>query len=386
VWPVSVTSAEWTTPSQLRSPLRALDAAHALRLVVNSAPDAPLPKLGLDRLRFHLTGENNLVHALYELLCSKLTRIVVRDPSNPKVRRFHYQLPRCGPVGFAEDEGMAPYPLRSHIGYRILQEFFALPSKFLFVDIAGLDEVWGRGLPEQRRARLPVFQCRRRGARAADRDRSFAQDIRLGCVPIVNLFPQTTEPILLDQRKYEYEIKPDIRRPAATEVFSVDGVNSIDSDTHEIVTYRPFYSYRQATAGMRKRMLLDRQPAGFQSPERRRFGHVHIAGGPFRPHGLPDVDTLTVAHYVHQPEPARAPAFWQCGRRFRTGRQHPDQEHRRPDQTHSSVTPPHFQDGAVAPGLASFPESPVAGGRRPRTLSSRSCASTTSPIPRSLRR
>src|ERR1035438_9723672 len=76
-----------------------------------------------------------------------------------------------------------------------------------------------------------------------------------------------------------------------------------------------------------KRMLLDRQPPGFQSPERRRFGHVHIAGGPFRPHGLPRRRHADGAHYVHQPEPARAPAFWQCGRRFRTGRQHPDQEH-----------------------------------------------------------
>ncbi|MGA2038099.1 MAG: type VI secretion system baseplate subunit TssF, partial [Bryobacteraceae bacterium] len=51
VWPVSVSSAEWTSPSQLRPPLRAPDAAHALRLVLNSPQDAPLPKLELDRLR-----------------------------------------------------------------------------------------------------------------------------------------------------------------------------------------------------------------------------------------------------------------------------------------------------------------------------------------------
>jgi type VI secretion system protein ImpG len=72
---------------------------------------------------------------------------------------------------------------------------------------------------------------------------------RLGCVPIVNLFPQTADPILLDQRKYEYQIKPDIRRPTAVEVFSIDEVGSIDADTREVVTYRPFYSYRQETGG-----------------------------------------------------------------------------------------------------------------------------------------
>ena len=132
LWPVTVNAAEWTTPDQLRPPLRASDSAYALRLAVNSAPDAPLPKLGLDRLRFHLTGENNLVHSLYELLCAKLTRIVVRDPNNPKVPPVTLPASALRPVGFAEDEGMAPYPLRSHIGYRILQEFFALPQQVPF--------------------------------------------------------------------------------------------------------------------------------------------------------------------------------------------------------------------------------------------------------------
>ncbi|MDR3701692.1 MAG: type VI secretion system baseplate subunit TssF, partial [Candidatus Sulfopaludibacter sp.] len=54
-----------------------------------------------------------------------------------------------------------------------------------------------------------------------------------------------------DQHKYEYQIRPDIRRPAAVEVFSIDEVSSIDADTRQIVTYRPFYSYRQESTGTR---------------------------------------------------------------------------------------------------------------------------------------
>ena len=201
LWPVAVTAAEWKSPGQLQPPLRALDAAGALRLVVNSASDAPLPKLELDCLRFHLTGENNLVHALYELLCSKLTRIVVRDPTNPKVSPVTLPASSVRPVGFAEDEGMAPYPLRSHIGYRILQEFFAFPSKFLFVDVAGLDAVWSAGF---RNSAELIFLF----SSAGDEERAQRLEMgvsprtfRLGCVPIVNLFPQTADPILLDQRK-----------------------------------------------------------------------------------------------------------------------------------------------------------------------------------------
>jgi len=249
LWPLNVSAAGWTTPDQLRPALRAPDAAYALRLVVNSAPDAPLAKLELDTLRFHLTGENHLVHALYELLCSKLTRIVVRDPNNPKVPPVTLPASALQAAGFGEEEGMVPYPLRSHMGYRILQEFFAFPAKFLFVDLTGLEEVWGGGF--QSAAEI-VFLF----SGAVDEERAQRLELgvspktfRLGCIPIVNLFPQTTEPILLDQRKYEYQVKPDIRRPNATEVFSVDEVSSIDPVTRDIVTYRPFYSYRQAAAG-----------------------------------------------------------------------------------------------------------------------------------------
>jgi type VI secretion system protein ImpG len=308
LWPVSVAAAEWKTPDQLRPPMRALDASHALRLVVNSSRDAPLPKLGLDHLRFHLTGENNLVHALYELLCSKLTRIVVRDPSNPKVQPVTLPASSVRPVGFAEDEGMAPYPNRSHLGYRIVQEFFALPSKFLFVDITGLDAVWGAGF--QNSAEL-IFLF----SSAVDEQRAqrleigvSAKAFRLGCVPIVNLFPQTTEPILLDQRKYEYQIRPDIRRPAAVEVFSIDEVSSIDADTRQIVTYRPFYSYRQQTsAASNECYWIANRRASTRLNDDASDVYISLVDRSGRT-ALPEADTLTVrTTCTNRNLPARLP-------------------------------------------------------------------------------
>ena len=245
LWPVTVTAAEWKSPDRLQPALKASDSPFALRLELASAPDVPLPKLGLDHLRFHLSGENNLVHALYELLCSKLNRIVVRDPiRNSKVPPVTLPASCLRPVGFGEDEGMLPYPRRSFIGYRLLQEFFTIPTKYLFVDVTGLEQVWNAGfknkveliflfssaLDEERRQRVELGVA--------------PKVFRLGCVPIVNLFQQTAEPILLDQLQYEYPINPDIRRPAAVEAFSVEEVASIDPATRQIVTYSPFYSYR----------------------------------------------------------------------------------------------------------------------------------------------
>jgi type VI secretion system protein ImpG len=248
LWPLTVTAAEWKTPDRLQGGMKASDATFALRLELKAPADVPLPKLGVDKLRFFLSGDGNLVHTLYELLCSRLARVVVRDPANPRLAPVPLPASALRPVGFSEDEGMMPYPRRSFLGYRLLQEYFSIPAKFLFVELGGLEKVWAAGfkdtaeliflftggVSEERRQRLM--------------DGVAPQTFRLGCVPIVNLFEQTAEPISLEQHRYEYQVIPDLRRMAATEVFSIDEVASTDPDTRQIVTYRPFYSYRHDTS------------------------------------------------------------------------------------------------------------------------------------------
>ena len=44
-------------------------------------------------------------------------------------------------VGFAENEGLIPYPQTVYPGFRLLQEYFTLPQKFaFFVKPGGLRE------------------------------------------------------------------------------------------------------------------------------------------------------------------------------------------------------------------------------------------------------
>ena len=263
LWPLSVTAAEWRPPDLLKPAVKAADAASALRLEIRTAPDAPLASLGLDCLRLHLAGASNVVYPLYELLCSRLLRVVVRAPNNPKIPAVILPASSLQPVGFAEDEGMFPYHRRSFVGYRLLQELFTIPAKFLFVDATGLKRIWAGGfentaeliflfsgpIDEERRQRLEIGVT--------------ANVFRPGCVPIVNLFSQTAEPILLDQYKHEYQVIPDARRPQAMEIFSVDEVSTIDSITREIVTYQPFHSSRSHHHGSRKECfwIASRRPS-----------------------------------------------------------------------------------------------------------------------------
>src|SRR5581483_960032 len=150
LWPVNVTAAEWKTPDRLTVPLPGSNAAAVLRLELQAAPDVLLPKLGMPNLRFYLNGESGVVNTLYELLCANLLRIVVRDPTpRSTVRPVTLPASALKPVGFAEDEGVLPYSSRSFLGYRLLQEYFTIPEKFLFVDLEGLEEVWAAGFKDR---------------------------------------------------------------------------------------------------------------------------------------------------------------------------------------------------------------------------------------------
>jgi len=294
LWPISVEAAEWKSPDLLRPAVPASDATCALRLELHSAPGAPLPGLEIDRLRFHLCGVSNVVHTLYELLCSRLARIVVRDPSNPRIKETTIPAAALRPVGFEEDEGMLPYHRRSFLGYRLLQEFFAFPAKFLFVEVAGLEKIWREGF---RNTAEIIFLF----SGNVDEDQRHRMEIgitpsvfRFGAVPIVNLFSQTAEPIRLDQYQHEYEIVPDIRRPGAVEVFSVDDVRTTDSTTRQIVTYRPFHSSRHAhSTGRNEWFWIANRRASSRLDDDASNVYLSLVDRAARP-VAPDKDTLHV--------------------------------------------------------------------------------------------
>lgn len=296
LWPISVTAASWTTPDRLKPPLRAVDAVGALRVELTcSSPDIELSKLEMDSLRFFLDGESPLVHTLYELLCCNLVQIVVRDTS-PGSRLPAFTLPptALSPAGFGAEDGMLPYPRRSFIGYRLLQEYFTFPEKFFFVDIGDLRQVWASGF--KRSAELIFLISRFEGDERRQRLETgiSTNTFRLGCSPVVNLFPQTAEPILLDQQKYEYPVVPDARRPLAMEIFSVDNVASMKLQQQEITEYQPFYSFRHSAQRERQSTfwVANRRPSVRANDDGTEIelALVDLAFQPVQP----STDTLTV--------------------------------------------------------------------------------------------
>jgi type VI secretion system protein ImpG len=243
LWPLKVSQAQWLTPDRLTPTLRCSDAA-VLRVEIECFPDVTFDKLALDGLAFYLNGESAVIHTLYELLCRNCTRILVRDPANPKAQPRELPVRKLRPMGFAEDEDVLPYPHRSFVGYRLLQEYFAFPEKFFFLSLNGLSALQGTGLKSKAEILFLIAPFEQDGQHQRLEVAVDAKTLRLGCTPIINLFGQTAEPILVDQTRYQYPVVPDARRRQTMEVYSVNEVVSTDPDSHETVTYRPLYSRR----------------------------------------------------------------------------------------------------------------------------------------------
>jgi type VI secretion system protein ImpG len=295
VLPLNVAAGEWTSPDRLSPPVKSLDAVAAIRVEFRTPPDVPLSALNIDTLRLHISAEANVAHTLYELICANTVQVLVRDPTpNSRIRPVVLRGDSVRPAGFTEAESMLPYPRRSFPGYRLLQEYFTFPDKFFFLDIGGLAEAVGAGMKNRFEIVFLISQFEQTERRQILELGVNAKTFRLNATPIVNLFMQTAEPILLDQRKYEYAVVPDVRRPQATEIFSIDEVLSINPQTNEVQRFEPFYSFRHGTQRDKKQTfwLAHRRPSGKANDEGTEVSVtlVDLSARPVHP----DLDTLTL--------------------------------------------------------------------------------------------
>jgi type VI secretion system protein ImpG len=297
LWPLRIGEAQWITPDRLRPAVKAPDAVAAMRVRLDCLPDVGFDKLAMDSLRIYLNGEGNLIYSLYELLFNNCTQILIRDLT-PNSKKPPISLPgsRLRAVGFSEDEALLPYPRRSFDAYRLLQEYFAFPEKFFFVDVTGLGELARAGFKDKVEMVFLISRFEQEDRQQMLELGVSPKVLRTGCAPIINLFTCAAEPILLDQTSHEYPIIPDVRRRQAYEIFSVDSVGSPDPYSDQVTQFEPFYRFRHATSRREK------QQQAFWSTSRRLSGRrddegtdvflslVDLTGRPARP----DIDTVSV--------------------------------------------------------------------------------------------
>lgn len=240
LFPVEIAEVDLVNPSALKGPLPERTQS-ALRIRLKTLAGANFAELGLGALRFFLDAPSGDIHSLYELFLRDPQGLMVR--ANEQATGVLYPPDAIRPVGFDRDEGLLEYPSESFVGYRVLQEYFAFPDKFLFVELRGFEEATRRcdGNELELLVLLPesVAQLDVRVA---------PENLKLGCTPAINLFPQTADPIRLTHAAIEYPVVPDARAPSSYEVYSIREVSALVPGTSETRIFSPLYGTRQGVA------------------------------------------------------------------------------------------------------------------------------------------
>lgn len=189
--------------------------ASVIRLTVETLAEESIRSINLEKLRFYLGGSDYsaLTVNLWLHTYLKVGAIVGEDG-----QKIEFGASDIHQVGLEKGEEVLPYPNNAFVGYRLLQEFYALPQKYYFVDILNFSLAH---ISDSATSFDIVLEF----------SRPLPPDVRIGqnsfelhCVPAINLFSHTSEPILLDSKRTEYHVLPTKQNAGNAEIFSIEDV------------------------------------------------------------------------------------------------------------------------------------------------------------------
>jgi type VI secretion system protein ImpG len=175
----------------------------------------------------------------------------------------------------SDEQALLPVTWRSFQGYRLLQEYFAFPQRFRFVELTGLDRAVRRATSDD--LELVILLGRGEGTLESVVD---ASNIALFCTPAINLFPRRAGRVHVTPDSFEYHVVVDRTRPMDFEVYEVTGVVGHGIGAGSDQPFLPFYAaYHAADAGQPGRYFTTRrEPRLVSTAQKRRGGRSSYIG------------------------------------------------------------------------------------------------------------
>lgn len=193
----------------------------------------PMNSWDTNRIRLFLSGEYAPACERYRMLTGHVQQVVLTEHGSERSLRLPGNA--ICPAGFGDDEAILPYSRRSFAGFRLLQEFFVFPEKYLFLDVAGLapflSGASGKGFD------MDIYVDR---ASFRDTVPFRREHVSLHVVPAINLFAHGAEPVHVDFTQPEYRIVPADNAGHAYEIHSIVGVTGLAQGGSAERSYRPF--------------------------------------------------------------------------------------------------------------------------------------------------
>ncbi|CAN7378091.1 type VI secretion system baseplate subunit TssF [Pseudoduganella sp. LjRoot289] len=240
MWPVELAEAKFFTHSgamagtPLGTPVSLPPNVKAgIRLRLRTVGGLPFHALNMDSLALNLRGSDEMPVKIYEKILGSVEGVLVSSVGGSAL------LPKSAvaPLGYSEEEALLPSGRRTFQGYRLLQEYFAFPQRYQFVELRGLRRALGRCAETE----VEIVILLNRGDAQLEQMLD-ASNFALNCTPAVNLFQRRADRINVSGEQFEYHVLVDRTRPMDFEVFQIDDVTGYGTGPQAEQTFRPFYT------------------------------------------------------------------------------------------------------------------------------------------------
>lgn len=267
--PLQIVQAQYFTYSP-DLPLTGLPVAAkikgGIRLRLRTREGLSLSQLPLDKLSIYLSGTDEIAYKLHELILGAGLGVLGVPVQRPTGWQEFLPASTISARGFADEDALLPVTLRGFSGYRLLQEYFAFPQRFLFVDFKGLSRIARRCSDNELDLVIPLSRGDASLESLVD-----AQQFSLSCTPAVNLFARRTDRVNVTRTQHDFHVVVDRSRPMDFEIHSIESVTGFDEGNQNERRFLPFYEACQdAPEDHQAYFSIQREPRLLSSTQKRK--------------------------------------------------------------------------------------------------------------------
>lgn len=207
-----------------------------LRLRLGTREGLSISKLNLDRLSIYLSGAEDTAYRLFELIHASGLGVLGLPTQRPSPWFEFLPSRHIEHRGYQDADAILPPSPRGFSGYRLLQEYFYFPQRFLFAELTGLSRIARRCEGSELDLVIPFSR-----SDAALESMVDAEQFSLFCTPIVNLYSRRTDRIPVVPHEHSFHVVVDRTRPMDFEIHTVENVVGFDEGNQNERRFRPFY-------------------------------------------------------------------------------------------------------------------------------------------------
>lgn len=275
--PLQVTQAQYFTYAP-ELPLPSLPVTSkikgGIRLRLKTREGLSIKQIRFDRLVLYLSGTDEVAYRLHELLLGAGLGVLGVSTQRPVAWQEFLDAGHIRAKGYADDEALLPATLRGFSGYRLLQEYFAFPQRFLFVELTGLSRIAARCDSGEMDLVIPLSRGDASLESLVD-----ASQFALHCTPAINLFPRRTDRIHVATTQHDFQVIVDRSRPMDFEVHSLESVVGYEEGNQNERRFMPFYeAYQEAADEHQAYYSLQREPRLLSTTQKRKGARSSYIG------------------------------------------------------------------------------------------------------------